>query len=1655
MYNRRGNQHYVGPRGMHPGQGGGRGNVGGNLPMFHQQQQQGMAGRQGVHGGTMLGMHSGTNLTLNPANRGPPGISAAATALRVNAAGLGRNSAASLMHSQQLPQNLTSSVAGRLIASQIQHKQQLQQLQIQQQNLRQNQLHLLHQQRNMRQNELQLQQRQQNILHLQQHPLRPGLASNLLTPSEHPMSTPRLPANSLSHSGPGHTPMLQPPASQGFDGPGRRGESAVSRQRAGNIQGQEGWQEPHPNNMDRSQSQKRESRSAASNPGCDRDSRAGRREDHSRKTPAFSQDSSRKTPAFSQDSSRKTPAFSQDSRRHTVSPDTQAHCSYNGTSHSHSSSNRTDTESNSRGTSASRESGSYSQRSQRPDAERDRNDRYMSSRSSRYRQKEGNDREFEKSAGKGREGDKDSYRSQRSASTSTQRRPREETDDVKDRLSCEDKPRALIKRKCEDNKDGEKEMKLDNRDWPRGVKRLRPDSREAKADKEAAVSATPKDSTPSWIRCSPADLYFTRDADGVVQGTPKMTELEELFQQELIERGEKERAAMPKLDPPTQPAVPCIHNHHHHHHGSGDCSSSSSSGDSSSSDTDSDSEEEMCTKWMEEMERKRNHPSRMHSELWGNDPGEMNNGPLCRCSIKARRSGIRHDIYPGEKFLEPCPPSSNNLNHLHHYRITMAPSTNFLSNSPTVIEFDNHEFIFEGFSLFTHEKLETVPLCKVIRFHIEYTIHFLEEPAPENFTVCSLDLFTKFLFTEVLELVDLDWKGFGGGCNRFHLLPRFARSLPENGKEVLSMNEVLKYLLDSSRPLVDEKDLPQIRQMDREAWQSWVEVVCGMIVTFPGKKPSSVRVDQLDRTKLMEEEEGKGKDTLPILVHFGIRPAQLCYAGNPAYQKAWKQYIKLKHLLNSKPKVLAEDKEKLKAKEAELQEIQAKSTMKREVTVEMSTRGFFRTGLKSDICQHALLLPVLMSHIRFHHCLNVLEQHMNYAFKDRALLQLALTHTSFRNNYGTNSAHARNSLTNCGLRQVEYGDHRVYYQNTRKRGINILVDIMSRLGRKEEVVSEVPHNERLEFLGDAVVEFLSSVHLFFMFHWLEEGGLSTYRTALVQNQHLSLLAKTLHLQDFMLYVHGPDLCHESDLRHAMANCFEALMGALFLDGGLETVDAIFGRTLFGDEAECLKIWQNLPLHPLQEDEPAGDRHWVESSPALQKLITFEESTGLTFSHIRILAKAFTHRSVGSDNLLTMGHNQRLEFLGDTVLQLIASEYLYRHFPEHHEGHLSLLRSSLVNSRTQSIVCDDLGMTNYVIYEKGNERGNDTAEMKTKQKADLLEAFLGALYVDSGMEACTLFCDVCFFPRLKDFILNQDWNDPKSQLQQCCLTLRKMGAGEPDIPFYKVIESLGPSNTRKYVVAVYFRGERLATGTGHSIQQAEMSAATNALKIRSELFPILQHQRRFLDRRQKQVESRKPRQYRTLPTAQPRKPRAENRTSRTQKPSSSSSRPSKNSRPPPASSSLGPGHSRHRRDSRDSRSVDSRDSRSLDSRSVDSRDSRSLDSRSVDSRDSRSLDSRSRKSTGSGGRRPMPSKSGRGNSQSCGSSMRSPFPSPGSNLAGSGSGSFTRSMSRSSSSSSVSGMGRLPSAGGCLESSTRLQPSDACPAPRSDGSGVTT
>lgn len=216
----------------------------------------------------------------------------------------------------------------------------------------------------------------------------------------------------------------------------------------------------------------------------------------------------------------------------------------------------------------------------------------------------------------------------------------------------------------------------------------------------------------------------------------------------------------------------------------------------SSSSEDSSPDEEISSRSgaaNRELEKRKLHPRRLHTELWHNDPGLMNDGPLCRCSAKARRFGIRHGYYPGEPNIPLCDPFSTNKNNLVHYRITISPAKNFLVKTPTVINHDGHEYIFEGFSLLSHSKVDLqLPPCRVIRFNIRYDVFVAEEKFPESFCVRELQLFETYVFREVLELLDLkyDWND-GDSCAPFHLMPRFVRQLPDNGKEILSMNRVI------------------------------------------------------------------------------------------------------------------------------------------------------------------------------------------------------------------------------------------------------------------------------------------------------------------------------------------------------------------------------------------------------------------------------------------------------------------------------------------------------------------------------------------------------------------------------------------------------------------------------------------------------------------------------------------------------------------------------------------------------------------------------------------------------------------------------------------------------------------------------------------------
>ncbi|KAK0420167.1 hypothetical protein QR680_014549 [Steinernema hermaphroditum] len=939
---------------------------------------------------------------------------------------------------------------------------------------------------------------------------------------------------------------------------------------------------------------------------------------------------------------------------------------------------------------------------------------------------------------------------------------------------------------------------------------------------------------------APCEDFYEKTENGDMVSTHRLRTMHEALQFQVLDVIEFARRKQPQSTPPEMPEF----------HDNCKCGqesdsepdeASSDEGEVKEGDTNGRSGDKQSMVAQREIARKQQHPAALSPEMCFNESGQMNDGPVCKCSWASRKSGIRHGIFAGEDRLEPCDPQSSNLSKLYHYFLKVTPDPAGEARRPSRICHNDKKYYFEGFSVFFHRKLpECFPQSSLNKVSQEFDVVFLEEQAPEHFTVGDLEGFQKYLFDYIMEQYDLNRraKNVLDGCPIYHCLPRFTYKDSRNeAVEVLPMSVVLQHIVNEFQPAFNDRLIAKMKKVGR-MFDDVSSELKGQVFVNPSTRPAAIRADLIDRPSYNARHNDK--DFYPLLTHFGLRPTAYTLNSKPAYQKENKKFLKLRHLLSLKPKVTQEDKEKLRQQEELVKKMKVASDSKRDICVSVSSRGFYRTAFYPDIIQHAMLLMLACSRVRYHWCLETFERRVSYTFKNRTLLELAMTHPSFKSNYGTNPDHVKNTMLNCGLQSLRIRNgrktaSRPHSSNgsgdrSRKRGYENLCQVMSMKGSdKATTLSPVHHNERLEFLGDSVIEFITTIHLFYMMTDLDEGALATYRSSLVQNKHLALLAKKIGLEDFMLYSHGPDLCHESDFGHAMANAFEAMFAAVYLDGGLDVCDRIFGYTLFKDtdDKEGEYAWHHLPEHPLKRWNPHGDRHMIPKIDSLQLLCEFEDSIGIKFKHIRVLAKAFTRRCIGYNNL-THGHNQRLEFLGDTVLQLVTTDYLYKHFPNHHEGHLSLLRTCLVCNRTQGVICDDLAMARYLVIPPSARKNAHAMTVRWKERADLVESFLGALYVDRGLKYCRTFCEVCFFPRLKHFIESQRWNDPKSQLQQNCIALRD-GKNPPEIPEYKVIAIEGPTNTRLYRVGVYFRGKRLADGSGHTIHVAQMNAAENALK----------------------------------------------------------------------------------------------------------------------------------------------------------------------------------------------------------------------------------
>lgn len=222
--------------------------------------------------------------------------------------------------------------------------------------------------------------------------------------------------------------------------------------------------------------------------------------------------------------------------------------------------------------------------------------------------------------------------------------------------------------------------------------------------------------------------------------------------------------------------------------------------------------------------------------------------------------------------------------------------------------------------------------------------------------------------------------------------------------------------------------------------------------------------------------------------------------------------------------------------------------------------------------------------------------------------------------------------------------------------------------------------------------------------------------------------------------------------------------------------------------------------------------------------TFEQKIGISFANKDLLRTAFTHRSYLNEHKRgEWEHNERLEFLGDAVLELAVTEFLYKKYPTKPEGDLTLYRSALVNAVTLAGIAEDLGMNDYMLLSRGEKK--DMGRAREVILANAIEALIGALYLDGGYEKARAFITRFVLPLTDRLVAEGKWLDAKSKFQERAQDVAGI------TPSYDTVREAGPDHDKHFTVGVFLGKERVAEGEGKSKQEAEQAAATEALKTK--------------------------------------------------------------------------------------------------------------------------------------------------------------------------------------------------------------------------------
>lgn len=219
---------------------------------------------------------------------------------------------------------------------------------------------------------------------------------------------------------------------------------------------------------------------------------------------------------------------------------------------------------------------------------------------------------------------------------------------------------------------------------------------------------------------------------------------------------------------------------------------------------------------------------------------------------------------------------------------------------------------------------------------------------------------------------------------------------------------------------------------------------------------------------------------------------------------------------------------------------------------------------------------------------------------------------------------------------------------------------------------------------------------------------------------------------------------------------------------------------------------------------------------------FSEKLGITLEKETLFQEAITHRSyLNEHKSYPLPHNERLEFLGDAVLELIVTENLFHAFPEKPEGELTALRAALVNGDMLASIAESLSLEGFLLMSRGEAK--DKGRARSFLIANALEAIIGALYLDQGYAVTKKFVERTVLSRLKEVLSDELYADAKSLFQE--MAQERSGL----TPTYRVLKEWGPDHDRHFLAGVYLGEELVAEGEGLSKQEAQRDAAKKGLE----------------------------------------------------------------------------------------------------------------------------------------------------------------------------------------------------------------------------------